>query len=383
MANFGETSNFDTNVYQVSTADAVLGGGAGPINVCLQSLVNRSRWLYDQIASILTDLAPKASPTFTGTVTIPTPNAGDSSTKAASTAFVANLAGGAVSVPVAVAPVTLTAAQYGCGTIILTGTPSPLADINVIFPNTGRWAVINRTSGAFNTTLKTAGGSGIALAQGKSTEIIADGTNVVCAVTDQQATGAAAQKITGSITAAPADSGQTFWTSLGADSTVTLDPTAVPNGWYATYVLPIAETHTLQFSVIGGATLDARTSRTGGGGTVVTIRFDGTNFFTRNGRYVYNVQVTGWSNGSVATSLHGLGILNKRIVSLSATCVTTEGGFAVSDKITVSGATVSVNSTQATIVIPSSGLTAINQSTYASFTLTPAKWNLNLTVETW
>lgn len=36
----------------------------------------------------LTLLAPKASPTFTGTVTIPTPSGGDNSTKAASTAFV-------------------------------------------------------------------------------------------------------------------------------------------------------------------------------------------------------------------------------------------------------------------------------------------------------
>lgn len=33
-------------------------------------------------------LAPKASPTFTGTVTIPTPSAGDNTTKAASTAYV-------------------------------------------------------------------------------------------------------------------------------------------------------------------------------------------------------------------------------------------------------------------------------------------------------
>lgn len=36
----------------------------------------------------LTVYAPKASPTFTGTVTVPTPTAGDSSTKAASTAYV-------------------------------------------------------------------------------------------------------------------------------------------------------------------------------------------------------------------------------------------------------------------------------------------------------
>lgn len=44
-----------------------------------------------QVTNLVTDLAakaPTASPTFTGTVTIPTPSAGDNSTKAASTAFV-------------------------------------------------------------------------------------------------------------------------------------------------------------------------------------------------------------------------------------------------------------------------------------------------------
>ena len=33
------------------------------------------------------NIATKASPTFTGTVTVPTPTAGDNSTKAASTAY--------------------------------------------------------------------------------------------------------------------------------------------------------------------------------------------------------------------------------------------------------------------------------------------------------
>ena len=37
---------------------------------------------------VLNSLATTSSPTFTGTVTIPTPTAGDNSTKAASTAFV-------------------------------------------------------------------------------------------------------------------------------------------------------------------------------------------------------------------------------------------------------------------------------------------------------
>ena len=42
----------------------------------------------NEITVVIADLATKANPTFTGTVTVPTPTAGDNSTKAASTAFV-------------------------------------------------------------------------------------------------------------------------------------------------------------------------------------------------------------------------------------------------------------------------------------------------------
>ena len=49
------------------------------------STLPTSKRVYESIKN----LAPKASPTFTGTVTVPTATAGDSSTAAASTAFVA------------------------------------------------------------------------------------------------------------------------------------------------------------------------------------------------------------------------------------------------------------------------------------------------------
>ena len=42
----------------------------------------------NEITVVIADLATKANPTFTGTVTVPTATAGDNSTKAASTAFV-------------------------------------------------------------------------------------------------------------------------------------------------------------------------------------------------------------------------------------------------------------------------------------------------------
>tara|TARA_R100001443_G_scaffold81746_1_gene88755 strand:+ start:4983 stop:6098 length:1116 start_codon:yes stop_codon:yes gene_type:complete len=43
----------------------------------------------NEVTVVISELAPKASPTLSGVVTIPTPTAGDNSTKAASTAFVA------------------------------------------------------------------------------------------------------------------------------------------------------------------------------------------------------------------------------------------------------------------------------------------------------
>jgi len=46
------------------------------------------------VTTAMAGKAPTADPTFTGTVTIPTPSGGDSSTKAASTAFVANAVSG-------------------------------------------------------------------------------------------------------------------------------------------------------------------------------------------------------------------------------------------------------------------------------------------------
>lgn len=52
------------------------------------SLASQLTLAFAAVATAINGKAPKASPTFTGTVTVPTPTTGDNSTKAASTAFV-------------------------------------------------------------------------------------------------------------------------------------------------------------------------------------------------------------------------------------------------------------------------------------------------------
>ena len=87
-----------------------------------------------------------------------------------------------VSVAVTAADVTLTAAQararYLTTTGLLTGNRS------VILPNNGEWIVYCNNTGAYTTTFKTGGGSGIVVAQGMRAILLADGTNVVRVTAD-------------------------------------------------------------------------------------------------------------------------------------------------------------------------------------------------------
>lgn len=92
---YHNTSTHHPNFYSgsgwIDLTDALtLGGQAGSY------YLDRGNHTGSQAQSTITNLvsdlalkAPTANPTFTGTVTIPTPSVGDDSTKAASTAFVA------------------------------------------------------------------------------------------------------------------------------------------------------------------------------------------------------------------------------------------------------------------------------------------------------
>lgn len=75
------------------------------------------------------------------------------------------------------ANVTLTAPQAGKDIITLAGTLT--GNVQIIFPPwKDRWLISNNTTGSFTVTCKTASGSGIACAQGVTTMIYGDGTNI-------------------------------------------------------------------------------------------------------------------------------------------------------------------------------------------------------------
>jgi len=119
---------------------------------------------------------------FTGTGTATTQASGDDSTKLATTAFVYQATANAATVSTTGGSSTLTAAQYGVPVILATGTLA--SNATFVVPNSGVWTVSNRTSGAFTLTVKTSAGTGVAIDQGYSAQVFADGTNVVLGTTD-------------------------------------------------------------------------------------------------------------------------------------------------------------------------------------------------------
>jgi hypothetical protein len=78
--------------------------------------------------------------------------------------------------------VTLTQAQAACGYLITAGILT--GNRNVIVPNEWQGTVFCNNTGAFTTTFKTSGGSGVVVAQGKRAILLADGTNVVRVTAD-------------------------------------------------------------------------------------------------------------------------------------------------------------------------------------------------------
>lgn len=119
--------------------------------------------------------------------TASTPAAGDSSGALATTAFVNGAVDGLATFSTTGATTTLTQAQYSAAALIVTGALTSNAVL--VVPNSGISTFINRTSGAFSLTVKTAAGTGTAVAQGYARTLIADGTNVVPSNNDLAAPG--------------------------------------------------------------------------------------------------------------------------------------------------------------------------------------------------
>lgn len=190
MANLAELVQYDAGVYQLETTDPVQGGAAGIANAPQKNLANRTAWLKKHVddlesgATIPPGIAVVNSQAFTGTPTVPTPPSGDNSLKIANTEWVQRAVNGMLTKSVAGgANVTLTAVEAGYGILLFTGALT--ANISVIVPTVaGNWVVLNRTTGAFSLTVKTAAGTGIVVTQGKSLELTCDGTNVIQSTSD-------------------------------------------------------------------------------------------------------------------------------------------------------------------------------------------------------
>lgn len=202
-AQTGQVEAIEDNQYKAGWAYI----GATPpsveqFNKVQQLTDQKAAWLFAQIKALSTALdyaiaagqtdaliqafnryARLDGATFTGPVAVPTAAVGDNDTSAASTAFVQSSVNGRLSKSVAgTGTVTLTATEAGYAILEFTGALT--GNRTVVVPTVaGRWVVLNKTTGAFSLTVKTAAGTGIVVAQGKNTELVCDGTNVLEAKT--------------------------------------------------------------------------------------------------------------------------------------------------------------------------------------------------------
>jgi hypothetical protein len=118
--------------------------------------------------------------------TVATQPVGDKSSAPATDAFVFSALGGIALVSVAGnTDVVLTQAQWGCAIIILTGALT--GNVNLVMPTQGdQWKVVNRSTGSYSLTAKTAAGTGITLQQTYTYDLLCDGTNI-CSVNSAEA----------------------------------------------------------------------------------------------------------------------------------------------------------------------------------------------------
>lgn len=161
----------------VPTNSGITIDASGNIAAKVTSVAGR---IGDVVLSVsdVTGAAPINAPAFTGAATAPTVTAGDSSTRIATTAFVANaVAARATSMPVAAGDNPMgDAASFR--SVILTGTLT--GNARVLIPTGGgRWTFANETTGSFSVTIALSnGGSTVGqsfvLPQGDTVDIFAD-----------------------------------------------------------------------------------------------------------------------------------------------------------------------------------------------------------------
>ncbi len=191
MAFQPETTIYPAGIYQLETADPVLGGPGGVDNSPLLALACRTNYLKAQTDALNTavqGLAPINSPQFTGTPLAPTAAASNNSTAISNTAFAQRARTGTTALTgLTGGTVALTADQASVPNLTLSGTLTSNFVVTIPTAQAGLLRVTNNTTGAFTVTIKTPGGNGIVVAQSTYTFVFNDGTNVVDGFTSASA----------------------------------------------------------------------------------------------------------------------------------------------------------------------------------------------------
>lgn len=142
---------------------------------------NLMMWYYDNGGNFISNTCywDRNNGNF---ILINSPAVGDSTGMAATAIHVLNTAKLPGTINTTGGTTTLTPAQYAPPTLIVTGALTSNAVL--VMPNAGNSTVINRTTGGFSLTVKTASGSGPSVAQGYGNYLVADGVNVIVGDTD-------------------------------------------------------------------------------------------------------------------------------------------------------------------------------------------------------
>ena len=182
--------NYEVVTVTGRTGDTLTIGARGQENTTPFAFNNGDSIELRFTAGAAGSLAPKFNAILTTPTLATAPAQSDSSVAVACTSFVQAAVNGAQSVPVGGGvAVTLTAAQAAAQTLTFTGVLT--ANITVAVPAAPKtFTAFNKTTGAFTLTVIATGGTGIAVTQGKSQELICDGTNVVLASSDVVGAGA-------------------------------------------------------------------------------------------------------------------------------------------------------------------------------------------------
>ena len=183
---FTETIPSGYSAWASSAGSAAIGLGdvsvSGPINQqVLTYNSSSSKWINTSLSantaltSILSPYALLASPALSGTPTTTTASLGNNTTQVSSTAFVYNATQVSSSVSTTGGATILSASQYGCAIIVVSGTLTSNATLT--FPTSGQWTIYNSTTGGYSLILTNGSGSNITTVdQNGSQEIISLGS---------------------------------------------------------------------------------------------------------------------------------------------------------------------------------------------------------------